>query len=338
MRTAWCIAFGIAVLVLGGVAVRHGLARAAAGGPWRVPEFSLADQRGTPLEKRALTGRVWIASFFFTSCTSVCPTLSARVRLLLRRLPDERLRFVSFSVDPEHDTPQALAHYAETWAKGEPRWSFLRTEPSSLSSLVDGMRVVADPTGDPNNPILHTSLFFLIDTAGAVHGMYDSNDEAALDQLVRDTQVLAGSVARETPAARYTELGCAGCHDDPRLAPSLRGIWGRNIALEGGSSVTVDEDYLRESIAAPRARRVLGYPDSMPAYGSELSAALLDHVVGLAKGMPSEVPDAPAAVLERDPICGMSVRVSSGALHAHRAGGREHYFCSESCRERFLAQ
>jgi protein SCO1/2 len=348
MRAAsWIVlTLTIGAFVAGGLLVRHGSARSPRlGDDWFVPAFSLVDQQGKATDRASLEGRVWIANFFFTSCTSVCPTLSARFRLVQRRLSDPRLRFVSFSVDPERDTPRALSDYANTWAKSEPRWSFLRTDPDSLQALVDGMRVVAEPTGDAKNPILHSSLFFLIDPRGRVHGMYDSHDELALTHLVRDAEALLGDAARgkehaASGEARYREL-CAGCHEDARLAPSLRGIWDKEVALFDGKTARVDAAYLRESVLEPRARRVAGYLDSMPAYGGQLSSseleALLGHVRTLAEGMPAEEAPSTAARIERDPICGMSVRVTPDALHAER-DGLQHYFCSAGCRTRFLAQ
>jgi cytochrome oxidase Cu insertion factor (SCO1/SenC/PrrC family) len=76
---------------------------------WNAPEFLLTDQRGKPVNKAALAGHVWIADFIFTKCTTVCPLITAKMALLQRQIADPSVRFVSFSVDPEHDTEAALA-------------------------------------------------------------------------------------------------------------------------------------------------------------------------------------------------------------------------------------
>jgi cytochrome c oxidase subunit 2 len=65
----------------------------------------------------------------------------------------------------------------------------------------------------------------------------------------------------------YDTRGCTGCHSDDgsrRVGPSFKGLWGRTEALEGGGSVTVDENYVRESIVEPRAKVAAGYPPAMP--------------------------------------------------------------------------
>ena len=99
----------LGLLLVAAVAVAYSSsARSRAEHPpvlWAAPEFSLVDQEGAPTSKASLRGRVWIANFIFTRCTSVCPTLTARMRALQRKLPNPELRFVSFSVDPEHDPP-----------------------------------------------------------------------------------------------------------------------------------------------------------------------------------------------------------------------------------------
>ena len=89
---------------------------------WRAPAFEFTDQNGSPVNLASLSGRVWIANFVFTQCTTICPTLSAKMALLRRRLPQQDLRFVSFSVDPAHDDEAALTAYAARFGPPDPRW------------------------------------------------------------------------------------------------------------------------------------------------------------------------------------------------------------------------
>jgi protein SCO1/2 len=342
---------------------------------WNVPEFALIDQRGTPVTKSLLEKHVWIADFIFTQCTSACPMLTARMRLLQRKLTDPDLRFVSFSVDPKNDTTDELRRYAESWGPDEPRWLLLHTEPKSLQSLADGMRVVVAGTADDANSILHTSLFFLVDSAGGVRGMYDSDDESALQRLIVDSRRLSPRARAERDTrgsdgagkAHFEQLGCAGCHDNARLAPSLRGIWGLDVLLADGTEARVDAAYVRESILEPGGKLVSGYLASMPSYASALSASEIDDVVdyvrslspsvpasvtpavtngngivsqrrslGSKETVPGPAPTMPLTGIARDLICGMSVHITAETPRARR-DGQEYYFCSDGCRARFLA-
>ncbi|HEY6880994.1 MAG TPA: SCO family protein [Polyangiales bacterium] len=174
------VSFGVGV---------HATGRRAA--TWPVPEFALIDQRGRPATKQTYQGQVWIADFIFTRCKSVCPLLTARMRELQQKLTSPALRFVSFSIDPEGDTVEALADYAALWAPQETRWSLLHSEPAALRQLVDGMRLISAKAPQDLSPGMHTSLFFLVDQRGDVRGMYDSRDARALHRLVEHVRQLA---------------------------------------------------------------------------------------------------------------------------------------------------
>ncbi|HSY23356.1 MAG TPA: SCO family protein [Polyangiaceae bacterium] len=352
-RAALAVAAALLAVLLGATAMRSD--RAAVGNDvggapehppafWNVPAFAFTDQRAVLVTGGSLLGHVWIADFIFTQCTSACPMLTARMRVLQRAMPDPDLRFISFSVDPVHDTADALVRYAALWAPEETRWSLLRTEAGPLERLTEGMRAIVQPDGDGG--ILHTSLFFLVDRAGRVRGIYDGNDDDALHRLTDDARRLthapaAPHEARSRDALR--ELGCRGCHDNPQIAPPLAGIWGHDVALADGTSAPVDAAYVRESIVSPSARRVAGYPDTMPSYANELSADELDELVGEIASLGGAAPGAPRARevdapvwTESDPVCGMTIRVTASTPYATR-DGHAYHFCSDACRSRFLA-
>src|SRR5581483_6129026 len=99
------------------------------------PDFRYTDQRGATVTKQSLSGQPWVANFIFTTCRTVCPLLTAKMVQLQRKLPGVPVRFVSFSVDPEHDTQAALLDYAMRWAPDEPRWSLLQTDAQTLPKL-----------------------------------------------------------------------------------------------------------------------------------------------------------------------------------------------------------
>lgn len=315
---------------------------------WDAPKFLLTDQRGKPVDNGALAGHVWIADFIFTRCTTVCPLITAKMALLQRRITNPAARFVSFSVDPEHDTVAALAKYAKDWRPAsENRWLLLRTEDKSLGELVKGMHVALEKTNDQVNPIVHTAMFFLVDAQGSVRGVYDSGDDAKLDRLVKDTNRLLGTDAG-VPAAKlasgeelYMTLGCGACHTKKELAPPLEGLFGRSVVLQDAGTLTADAKYIRESIVAPGAKLAAGYLKLMPSYADQLSAQELDGLVEYVSALRGKAPtvgaDAePVATLAFDPVCGMEVRVTKETPSATH-GGHVHHFCSESCRVEFGA-
>jgi protein SCO1 len=332
---------------------------------WNVPAFALSNQHGATTTNQALRGQVWIADFVYTTCTSACPILTSRLVKLQRQLTHKALRFVSFSVDPKHDTPAALLAYAETWNPPESRWWLFSTTESSLKELARDMRVAVEAKPDVADPILHSNMFFLVDADGVVRGIYDSNDDAALARLKFDAGRLLGSPAPapeipSTGAELYARLNCAACHDNAALAPSLSGVLGRSVQLADGAKIVADRVYLQQSITAPGAQLVAGFLNLMPSYRQELSDAqlsqLVEHVASLAPADPSAPGDlsarpgsaAPAegaasgasksaiGTVVVDPVCQMDVRVTEATPRAEHAG-RVYHFCSESCRTQFAS-
>src|SRR6266850_6022052 len=73
----------------------------------QIPGFALTDETGRPFDKKSLDGKVWVADFIFTTCTGPCPRMSSLMRQVQSLSPDARL--VSFTVDPDRDTPAVLA-------------------------------------------------------------------------------------------------------------------------------------------------------------------------------------------------------------------------------------
>lgn len=315
---------------------------------WQAPKFSFVDQNGRRTTTSDLAGHVWIADFIFTSCTTICPLITAKMALLQRRLERHpSVRFVSFSVDPERDTPEALKRYAAAWRAGETRWLLLSTTPNELKSLASGMFVNVRPI---ENDIAHSNLFFLVDARGGVRGIYESDKNDALERLVGDTEALLRATHEAAEVGRgphrsgngrdlYAALGCGACHARSELAPPLVGLAGRRVKLEGDAELSADAAYIRESIVAPDAKLVVGHVLRMPSYEKELTKSELDAVVEyvmmLGAAAPAQEAAAPAEIAV-DPVCSMKVRVTNATPRAEHAG-KTTYFCSEPCRERFLA-
>jgi protein SCO1/2 len=334
---------------------------------WEVPSFAFANTDGRVIGESALRGHVWIADFIFTRCTIVCPILTTKMTLLRRSIPSADIRFVSFSVDPENDTPAVLKAYAGKW-NPDPRWLLLSPPPAKVIEFAKAMKVPFQHTTMPLEPILHTSLFFLVDRRGRVRGIYGGVDDAAVLRLVTDATMLdantetganEGSKAnREPPVVRggshgfalFQAVGCAPCHADPKTGPPLAGLAGRMVRLEGGDTALADDAYLRQSIVAPGEKVVAGYNPLMPTYRDFLTKAEVDdlvaylHSIAATDGAASAAPpragseagiDVGTDVEVQDPVCGMKLKRVRAAAHADYHG-RVYYFCSDRCHDRFI--
>ncbi|MEM8931303.1 MAG: SCO family protein [Acidobacteriota bacterium] len=192
----WLLAMAAAVLVF--VWQRDRLASAERALPIlaEVPEFTLIDQRGTSIDRQALRGRPWVADFIFTRCPGICPTLTRRMVDLAADLPADRVRLVSVSVDPEHDTPDVLRAYAERHDAGE-NWHFLTGPTATIYPLIrDGFLLSVDPAPptpegvEVIEPIVHSNRFVLVDAVGQIRGYYNAFDSADLERLRNDAALL----------------------------------------------------------------------------------------------------------------------------------------------------
>jgi protein SCO1/2 len=162
-----------------------------------VPEFALTNRDGRVVRRADLDGKPWVADFVFTRCPASCPMMSARMARLNRDLPsDLAFRLVSISVDPDHDTPEVLQRYAESF-QATGRWLFLTGGREEVRRLcVEGFKLGLDMAPAPGagpEPILHSTRFVLVDGRGDIRGYYEAFDEASTAKLKRDLLALAAS-------------------------------------------------------------------------------------------------------------------------------------------------
>ena len=156
----------------------------------QVPAFKLTGSDGKAFDSRSLQGKIWVASFVYTSCKNSCPMLGLQMKRLAKLLPEgDGVALLSVSVDPEKDTPPVMAAYAKSLGVDDPRWSFVTGQKMALKSLVEnGFKLAAqvgeavpDERGQPD--ILHSSKLVLIDGQGRIRGYYDGLLGSSVDTI-----------------------------------------------------------------------------------------------------------------------------------------------------------
>jgi len=160
-----------------------------------VPEFTLTERDGSLVSLQQLRGKIWVADFIYTSCTDTCPLQSAMMAKLQQEYatkPDFQL--VSFTVDPERDTPQALTTYATKYQADGKRWYFLTGQRDRIVRLVEEgfhLAVATFPSDtDPSGVIGHSPRFVLVDKDAHIRGYYDSRESEAFVRLKNDIDSL----------------------------------------------------------------------------------------------------------------------------------------------------
>lgn len=157
-----------------------------------VPDFSFTDQTGGTVRKDDLLGKIWVANFIYSGCGDVCPMLTKKMKGFqeeMGRLSEARdLHLVSFTVDPENDTPQRLAAYAAAFDADPERWFFLTGPLDAVRKTVEeGLRQSMGRTGD--STLFHSERFVLIDRQCRIRGFFET-DPSGLKTLVRGLRSL----------------------------------------------------------------------------------------------------------------------------------------------------
>jgi len=159
-----------------------------------IEDFTFTNQNGESLSKADLKGKVWVASFIFTSCADVCPPMTANMAKIQDMMKEEGLEdveIVSFSVDPTVDSPEVLKEYGNKFNVDFKNWSFLTgysQEEIEKFALENFKTLVKKPeTGDQ---VIHGTDFYLVDQNGDMRKYYTGLKEVPFEQIIEDIKTL----------------------------------------------------------------------------------------------------------------------------------------------------
>jgi protein SCO1/2 len=159
----------------------------------KIRPFKLTNQLGDTVGLEDLSGRIIIADFFFTSCPSICPTLTRNMKKLQQAFvkTDSMVRFVSFTVDPERDSVPRIKAYGDRYGINHDTWWMLTGPKEEIYSLAlqEFKANIAQEEGVDTN-FIHTDKFFLLDKDRVVRGWYSGLDSVHLDRLIKDVVLL----------------------------------------------------------------------------------------------------------------------------------------------------
>ncbi|EWH21952.1 cysteine ABC transporter ATP-binding protein [Bacillus haynesii] len=158
-----------------------------------VQSFSFQNQDGKAVSLESLKGQVWVADFIFTNCETICPPMTSHMAELQKQMEEENLqaRIVSFSVDPENDTPEKLKKFAANYPLSFQNWDFLtgysqkEIEKFALKSFKS---IVKKP--EDEDQVIHQSSFYLVDQNGKVVKDYDGAKNTPYDEIIADIKTL----------------------------------------------------------------------------------------------------------------------------------------------------
>ncbi|PID02295.1 cytochrome c oxidase assembly protein [Sporosarcina sp. P2] len=159
----------------------------------QVREFTFTDQHNQPFNSKYLSGSPWIADFIFTNCTTVCPTLTSEMADLQAELKDRdiEMNFISFSVDPNTDTPAVLKDYIANFTDDESNWHLLtgytQLEFEAFAREEFQTFVLKH---ESSTQVVHGTNFYLMDSEGYMMKEYNFSNESYKEELLADLKRL----------------------------------------------------------------------------------------------------------------------------------------------------
>ncbi|HMH33492.1 MAG TPA: SCO family protein [Puia sp.] len=159
-----------------------------------VQPFSFVDQDGVTITNRDVSGKVYVAEYFFTTCKGICPKMNTNLRAVYEKFrSDPEFRILSHSVDPETDTVGRMKRYADSLQVDSKTWLFLTGSKDSLYRAARVSYLLDDPknsNGDVKNQFIHTQFFAVVDKNGQVRKIYDGLKNEEIKNLEEDIQKL----------------------------------------------------------------------------------------------------------------------------------------------------
>jgi len=153
---------------------------------YNVPAFSFTDHDAQPFTLDNLKGRISIVDFIFTNCGGLCPMMASKMLPIHDKFKNiKTFQIVSFSVDPERDSTEALQQYAKRYEITDKIWRFIRTDKQQIDRLYEhGFKLGGEL------PYGHSGAFVLVDQQAIIRGYYNSSDEESLAKLQTDVTTL----------------------------------------------------------------------------------------------------------------------------------------------------
>jgi len=158
----------------------------------KIPHFVLLNQDSMPFDSQQLVGKVHVADFMFTSCPGICPVMTSQMQRLQEMTKDfPPFQMLSFTVDPDRDTPSKLKAYAKKHRADLKRWTFLTGPMDSIYKVgIKGYYLGMQKDSTEPGGYLHSGRFVLVDGKGLIRGYYDGTNVNDVNRLRDDLAVL----------------------------------------------------------------------------------------------------------------------------------------------------
>ena len=158
----------------------------------KIAPFSFENQNGKTITQDDYEGKIYIADFFFTTCPTICPKMTANmVNIQEEILNDSTVMLLSYSVTPKIDSVLQLKKYAIEKGVNDEKWNLLTGNKKEIYTMARKSYLVVKENGDGGPyDMIHTENFILVDPEKRIRGFYDGTDTLAMRELLIDLEIL----------------------------------------------------------------------------------------------------------------------------------------------------
>ena len=158
----------------------------------KIAPFSFENQNGKTITQDDYEGKIYIADFFFTTCPTICPKMTANMGSIQEEiLNDSTVMLLSHSVTPKIDSVPRLKKYAIEKGVNDEKWNLLTGNKKEIYTMARKSYLVVKEDGDGGPyDMIHTENFILVDPKKRIRGFYDGTDTLAMRELLIDLEIL----------------------------------------------------------------------------------------------------------------------------------------------------
>jgi len=163
---------------------------------YQAPSFSFTDQLNQTISNEDFEGKVYVVDFFFTSCPTICPKMTNHLKRVQDHFEGQTgVGIISYSIDPEYDTPDRLSIYADNYGIDQTKWSLLTGADTEIFELAKDYKVRAfDDSNEEQPNLIHDGTFVLVDDKRRIRGYYNGLVDTEVTRLIDDIELLLKSI------------------------------------------------------------------------------------------------------------------------------------------------
>jgi protein SCO1/2 len=157
-----------------------------------IPDFEFLNQDSVLINQNTFKDKIYIADFFFTSCSTICPTMHRNLKTVYDEyLTNSEVLFLSHTIDFKYDKPSVLNHYAKKLGLDTKKWQFVYGSKDQIYKLAtESYLVVVEEDNKAKDGYVHQGWLVLIDKQKRIRGAYDGTKTEQVEQLKKDVAIL----------------------------------------------------------------------------------------------------------------------------------------------------